>query len=211
MFRREVELSARDYSSCLWSVFSLFLVKPKPSIFPKALKSTVQMSSLPDCNKPASVQADCCRQPAWCFWCGRKQCPPAVAAQASCWAACLILAKWSWDQKSSLKDWTNTTKFKRKLLEKRKNALVQGYLTRYDFPNSNTTKGLWAKPMDLLCSGFMVSFQFHPGLDGKEMLVHLHVLYLYMQLYAMLSEGCVPSGIGDSPSNPLEQRAKEAL
>lgn len=57
----------------------------------------------------------------------------------------------------------------------------------------------------------MISFHFHHGLDGKEVLLHLYALYLYMQLYAMLSEGYVPSGIGDIPSKPLEQRAKEAL
>jgi len=41
--------------------------------------------------------------------------------------------------------------------------------------------------------------------------MHLYTLYLCMQLYAMLSEGCVPSGVGDSPSDPLEQRTKESL
>lgn len=65
--------------------------------------------------------------------------------------------------------------------------------------------------MDLLCSGFMIRFQFHPELGGEELLVPSCALYLYMQLYAMLSEECVLSGIGDSPSNPVEQRAKEAL
>lgn len=45
----------------------------------------------------------------------------------------------------------------------------------------------------------------------EELLVHWYASHLYLQLQAVLPEGCLPFGIGDNASNPLEQRVKEAL